>query len=283
MDLVESEWLEYMPVSRRVLLPDELYLRDLMRLDLEDPTQVHGFVQRWGRLERPELGHPGEYRDLPVHPGPDVVDRVEARAREKRALLGLPFPTLGEDWGVRRFSHISEATAHMAALRDCVRVWHALGSGGIEFDPGPDWDEPRLFPRPSDRRGAVTLLKDLLNPALREFGPNIRLEGEPSHGARIEAPLYSGLALQLFTHIRERARYSTCRNERCRNLFVRQQGRAQSARHHRQGVMYCSDNCARAVAARAYRRRHREADQGLATTEDGKREEAPPGRPDGHS
>jgi hypothetical protein len=77
---------------------------------------------------------------------------------------------------------------------------------------------------------------------------------EPKRGPT-EVPLYAICALELFNHIIENADYHVCANERCEQIFVHQQGRAEKGQRRSRGVLYCTPACARATAQRVYRRR----------------------------
>ena len=74
--------------------------------------------------------------------------------------------------------------------------------------------------------------------------------------------LYNICALELFNHIVENADYLICGNENCQQKnFVRQQG-GKKHWHRSNGVLYCTESCAHAVAQRAYRRRRRGREPG---------------------
>jgi hypothetical protein len=67
--------------------------------------------------------------------------------------------------------------------------------------------------------------------------------------------LYQLCCLELFNHIAEHVPYRRCANETCQRLFVRQRGRSTHGQFRMTGVKYCSAECARRQAQRAYRRR----------------------------
>ena len=105
-------------------------------------------------------------------------------------------------------------------------------------------------------------LETTLNAALRAFHPRATItkrDRGPEHGwiSGLTVSLYCCCCLELFNHIAEEASYRRCQNDRCNRLFVRQKGRAEAGQHRREGLKYCSNYCARAVAQRSYRARQR--------------------------
>jgi ribosome-binding protein aMBF1 (putative translation factor) len=74
------------------------------------------------------------------------------------------------------------------------------------------------------------------------------------------ATIYGACCLQLYNHIAEEAQFKRCANESCRQVFVRQRGRARSGTHRTEGVRFCTRECARAQAQRELRRRKKLGD-----------------------
>lgn len=119
------------------------------------------------------------------------------------------------------------------------RVWDYAPQDGTEELP---WEEG----------GAFALLRDGLAYGMEAFTPVlIRAEEIPFQ----DISLYQLCCLELFNHIIEEAPYRRCANEACERFFVRQRGRSVHGQHRTSGVKYCSAECARAQAQRAYRRR----------------------------
>jgi hypothetical protein len=113
---------------------------------------------------------------------------------------------------------------------------------------------------PTSRAGAAELLRQGIRSGLTPFHPEVRIassDDDPRWASRYGGglPYYFICCLELYNHIAEDASLHECANERCDNLFVRQEGRAKHGQHRSIGVKYCSLSCARAQAQRAYRRR----------------------------
>lgn len=67
--------------------------------------------------------------------------------------------------------------------------------------------------------------------------------------------LYATCCLERHNHVVDEIPYK--RSAHCRRLFVHHRGRAEHHQHRSRGVKYCSVQCARAAAQRAYRERSR--------------------------
>jgi len=246
--LEDGQWFVYgLRPETHVDLPDELYLREMEEVDIGDPSSLHGFVSRWGRLDWPAAEF-GQYRSLPR-----LEKGVPTRAVSKR----YSEEDVGERWGYRGFGHVKETAIHVAALRNCRRAYSWLQEPDA-FDPAiAEWEMPEVFQRPTNTSMVFLQLKRILEPALKVFAPSIWGSGwsYPGSDGRISCDLYAGLALQLFNHIAKDARYRTCAE--CGGFFVRQQGRAKyDNQRHYQGVKYCTSQCKERHFRRQYEREH---------------------------
>jgi hypothetical protein len=145
-----------------------------------------------------------------------------------------------------------ESRVGLAALRDLSRLvqyWlrDRLGSlpktwelGLFEVDP------------PKDSREAFDFMVGAINGALS--GISARLVTQPDH--RVGATVYVASVAQMFNHIAQNADYKICANETCSRPFVHQvDGTSEYGQYRSEGVIYCSNRCARAQVQREYRRR----------------------------
>ena len=257
---VAPQRVRYTLVNDNVLVPDldaglqppspryseEIYL-ELTALDLDDPQAIADFVNHFGELEvnllhqQPLtwLDHDESYSDEVM------VPKIYQAKRD----AGI-HPHMGETliefkWGA-------------TALRDLVAARRVVAG---EIDPmdhaweSPIWDrvpQDGTEELPWEEDGAISLLTVGLNYGLDPFSP-VLLRGHESLFSDVS--LYHVCCLELFNHIVEEAPYRRCANETCGRLFVRQRGRSVHGQHRSRGVKYCSAECARAQAQRAYRRR----------------------------
>jgi hypothetical protein len=128
-----------------------------------------------------------------------------------------------------------------------------------------EWSSPAwLWPRPDSPWIGIHPALEAMNTGLEAFSPR----GEAYRPDDGEAPGYRTfrvtdastweLAMAAFWNDMFRGEaYSECQNATCRYVFQHQIGRALHAQHRTAGVKYCSAECARAQAQRAYRDRQR--------------------------
>jgi hypothetical protein len=260
------------PNTYRSVQPGEIYLR-LIHTDLDDDASVEDFIGRYGMMGLHELK--GRYAGLsPAHevagdarPEPDDP----LRARRWRARNAL---TLDRDAFKDGEESFDEFLGAAYLLRDAYTLWRCFNEG-LDTREQPldlvDADEFGFGEIPDHYvwRWTLDVLNMIFEGALAPFSPRLisigrRVDLPGGVKPRRETPwefepLYSILFLGLFNHISAGARYRICANDRCRQPFVRQEGRAKKGSSRSTGTLYCSAACARAVAVRAYRERKRRA------------------------
>lgn len=251
-----------------VVVPEELLLRGLWDLDLSrertvldpsNPETIEDFVFAYGVLGA--AGMP----DLPDHWGMAVAKAQISLLRSSDYFESKT--PLYDQWAV----HLEEFRIHAKALRDMTRIW-LLHIGLLSReDLQRDWELP--IPQPESERDALYILVSFLNRGLRPFHTHLALfhlapDGTPWEDGYIaksagqtpwgqpQAGTYNILCLQLFNHILEGIPPLRCANERCKRLFVKQQGRSEKGQHRTAGgrPKYCSAECARAQASRDLRK-----------------------------
>ncbi len=269
-------------------LPDELYLRELRELDLDDANEIARFASQFGRMGL-RLGSPGEvpYLRSLVELGPEAYVLLED------GMFGVSIPGLnafamaaamfakerGMYWAEQGKTFETLYSFSLAAewIRDLTTI--VLQLDEIDgLDGGPRTWESKWLARPTDRMRSLLHLKCGLHALLRPFAPRLSImdtdeiaEIEQSDelstelkedllGPRVEVPLVSALAMQLYNHLAERASFRTCANEQCGRRFVTHQGRAVHGQNKRTGggVKYCAYRCSKAQATRNHRKRQKE-------------------------
>jgi hypothetical protein len=228
-------------LGHSVPVPDELYLREVMALDLADEDALFEFVEEYG-----PLGYEPEKSCLPYLIPEHFLETLK---------IGLHYDTEADVL----HQPLVSVQAHLRSIRDAVRLYKVQTAQMTLEELDDTWElEALAVGCPTDDPGVDRMLAVIVNQGLMPFQVGIRLAGinAEAYQLGLTAPdIYSCLCLQLFNHIAEEAIYLTCHNEKCGRLFVRQQGRSQKGVHRTTGVMYCSDYCARAQGQRELRKR----------------------------
>lgn len=251
VSLLAGQYLHFGSPLDEVELPDELYVRELLDLDLDDPAQICAFSQAWGRLDGMGAEGWGEtWRHLPSN-------ELMQSERLFASALSTSRAFADEHHLHPAFvCHIEAFRLYARPLRAMALHWAAHSGGGSAADLAEAWSSQGLR-NPPNTFHTWYWFTTFLNAGLSPFHASVRVEGPDGPGALAEehAGLYSALCLQLANHLAEGAHLRRCANERCGKLFFRQRGRAVYGHHRTEGVAYCSKECARAQAQRTYRRR----------------------------
>jgi hypothetical protein len=226
-------WYDHASLEQ-VQPPPELFLRELLALDVEDPDALVDFVHTNGQIVHTWF--------TPPH--------VAVKVRE-----WIPYQPVHP----RSWSHypVEDVACWLKTAQTLTKHWlaHVVGE-----DPMPAWAGFSHTKNPDDAWGWFV---DLINLGLQEFQvrverPIVDANGAPVVDGAPRPDLYDILCLQLANHIAEEATFRRCENEACGQVFFRQRGRAGPAGQYRtEGVMYCSKSCAHSQAQRALRRRNR--------------------------
>ena len=247
----DGDWLAFGTTDwrgRYQALPAEIYLRDARDLDLADLDAITAFVRSYGRVAPPvDLD-----RDLPGGSGDAIVRQAVGAGRH--------YDRTVDDvrGGVLRV-HIDEVVYRLRVLR--VLTDHALAyvRGDYEHEAWPDHNQwPAILDRDFMAWHHFTNYADA---ALREFHVRVWADaGDLDFNIGGPRPtVYEAAVLQLVNDLIEEVDYRPCAH--CGRTFARQVGRS-THRSRMRGVVYCSPECGRAAAVKAYRARKRKERNG---------------------
>ena len=233
--------IQWVAVGESAVLPDEWVLRVLLDADLEDDAVVLDLL-KGGAILRP-------------FPRPDDVGPAKAKAMMAitRNAYALSGGALGGQSLERQDATLEDCRwwlkAAQALIRICVStseddepdhgVWEALGfrAGFAEKLP---W----------------VPFTDYLNIGLAHFGAHATLQTPYGNYGLPRIDLFDAACRQIFNLIVSDETIRRCASETCGRPFARQINDEDVHRlHYRSDVRYCTDRCARAQAARQYRRR----------------------------
>jgi len=257
-------------------VPEELFLRELLDVDLADPTSIAHFTSEYGLLlysRARQIGNHGAeqrfwspQRDLQEIRRAliaELRDRSAGRDGSPRSALAgdrkaLPIVTLLRSVQAQlagRYPadsitlHIDDFRLLATEYRDLVRIWldFALNTD----DHRAAWESPLQVP---DDPGAF--LGSRLAPDLRRFAPRVVATGSGAGASDLDRTwsLNAALAVQLYNDIAETPAYRRCSLEDCRRVFARARGRSEQGRH-RSDAKYCSKSCADLAMKRRQRAR----------------------------
>jgi hypothetical protein len=250
---------------RSVDIPDELYLRELGDLDLDDPSAILDFTNTYGRLGHT---HPARRRELT----PESAHDDEAASIVEGQIIRLLGVTVPNERTSDRIEWQDAVVSHPAVEQFGVSEKRIiLDTGPQHLDTFRAWATAfriltdiygsylGLQGDSSDVVNLTIVLTELLDP----FSPTLQVRYESDLDTEFDPfenvfpRLENVLALQMYRHIAAEDSYLRCENEPCGRLFVHQRGRARSGQFRGSGVKYCSKNCAKAQAQRGLRRRAR--------------------------
>ncbi|MCL4310713.1 MAG: hypothetical protein M0Z32_00170 [Actinomycetota bacterium] len=241
-----------------VVLPDELYLRELKELDLHDPKAILDFSRKYGRFGWTDWELD---RDSSNDINSDLLELLKTQAQA--FTRNVPIQYLDSELIAVR--QVDEFIFYAAMLRDMTRAWQLykrqLSLEDFFNEMESDWLKPLLEqakPHKGEDWILLLLLGNLLNRGLKAFQVRLEIDFNIDNAFPVGQPvpdLFSLLCLQLANHINENATYKPCGNETCKNVFVRQRGRASGKRYRLKGVDYCDYACAKSQAQRDLRRR----------------------------
>jgi hypothetical protein len=230
---LSAEGIDYLVRKSVNVIPSELVLREMPKLDASDPAALVRFMKQYGPLTSPDRN------------GLRLLPDSERKRFESIGIV----PTQSGPIPIAVVSH------HVRALQAMVAHWdaHQREDDIALIDAWPNAG----LPHPHDPLTAWTWWNNHMNAALASIA--VRVQVQYGEGQWIgEVPrttAYSAMAVQIFNDISTGTAWRRCANETCGDLFARQQGRAEAGQHRTTGVRYCTNSCAKAQVERERRRR----------------------------
>ncbi len=244
------------PFAREAHLDPDFVVRHLLAVDLNDPTAVAHFVNRYGTVDLAAQ----DRLHLPTWSDEDGLD-----------------PTTQPKW--------QRVALELRIHRALVRHWQAGNRGE---NPAEGWRAEGLDELLADaqdyaeRAGlgvdqkaaevarAWSLFRAVMNSQLGKFHVEVLLDFEDEELGRSDEPkrtnLGPAIALQLWNLMAQSYEPKECANERCDVVFVFQDSNKERQRVRTRGLMYCSSKCAKAQLERVRRRKLADEEQRKKTT-----------------
>jgi hypothetical protein len=259
-----------------VTIPEELFLRELLDIDLGDVGSISEFTAQFGLLlysRAREIGSGSAAqrfwsprrdleqirRDLTEELRSEMTRLKAAGTSEESARrAGRPIVALllsvqaqlesGRGPGAISV-HADDFRLLAAEYRDLARIWLDTAMGASVHRE--KWESPHLEP-PED---PPAFLSTRLDGDLRRFTPRLFPAKDAGVGRLEETwSLDAALAAQLFNDIVEPPAYRRCALEDCGRVFARARGRSERGRH-RSDAKFCSKSCADLAMKRRQRAR----------------------------
>lgn len=231
-------FIEASPVNMHyIAVPDELWMRELLRLDLSSLAELTQFSNTFGMLWAPSLGRQAESQRL--------ASQLARDLRRFRNLARVLLTVIG-DAPEEATSVLEDDSPGGAVSITRTRTIHRgqVESGLLR------WTAAQI------NRELVSMHPSL---AFNEIGSGITAEAAMENILNREFSLANVLAVQMFNFAVQRPHVSHC--EQCKSAYVRHRGRSQYGGHRSdtgKGVKYCSATCANTAAQQRYRDRQRQ-------------------------
>jgi len=272
--------------GEQVALPEELYSRQLLDLDLGSEGAIADFISRYGLLlDEDWLGLPAPVPEAEWMKGLNLVGRPlrnvkremiatlrgmeeDGHGPEVVAAVAFAMNTAMATERLRRRTTMTLQRTHtivhcdqvrIAAwqLRDMTRLFVEAAEGSDGSRALAAW-ESRHWARPVSLEEALLDSACILNKALSRFCTRVEVYGSHETVALYpETDAYRAMCLQLFNDIAETTPWRTCQSDTCGRPFRRQIGRALYGQYRLEGekLHYCSPSCAAAQRSRVRRTR----------------------------
>lgn len=265
-------------------LPDEFWLREVLRLDLSNPDEIATFCTEYGcpnlddvaalsslhgQLKR--LRAISTVQDFERHREVIVTRGLEIEVRARMATLQARDAYPRESRHTPHALSVAESRCVLGQFRDLARIVLAfIRNTSIpqdEMDVSA-WRADQ-FATGDPEEDSVTWAALRISAGLHMMQPRLialdtSLACRSHHPDEQQGPLFDALCVQLFNAVVENPHVSVC--DWCHQEFIHQRGRSKSGRHRAvtdaSKKHYCSAECSMASAKKSYRDRQRASEKG---------------------